>query len=103
MYKYCKEYQVMEGEPHLGKQTECELVEDEGEGLEILLTYMVDNQECPETFNAEDEFNGEDIELQTSTYLTNDQIDMLNDMFMVTSEWDEDMLRFLIEYREGRR
>jgi len=100
MYITEKEFPVMDGEPQLGKQTEFELVEDEGEGLDILITYMADQQEVPTTFNAEDEFNGEDIELNTCDYLDSKYIDSLNAMFMDNNDWTEEQLTFLINLWE---
>ena len=96
MYITAKEYPVMEGEPQLGKQTERELHQDDGEGLALLITYMADQQEVPTTFTAIDEFSEEDIELKTSDYLDNKYIDMLNAMFMDNNDWTEEQLTFLI-------
>jgi len=84
-------------EPQLGSITEPELIQDEGEGLDLLIDDMVSNQEVPTTFYAIDDYTDEDIELQTSDYLDDAQIDMLNAMFMDSCMWDEDVLRYIIE------
>ncbi len=84
-------------EPQLGSLDESELIEDEGEGLAILITYMADQQEVPTTFSAIDEFGDEDIELQMSDYLDSNYIDMLNAMFMDNNDWTEEQLTFLID------
>ncbi len=83
-------------EPQLGSQLEEEFFEEEGEGLGILITYMADQQEVPTTFTAIDDYSDEDIELQTSDYLCNNYIDMLNAMFMDNNDWTEEQLTFLI-------
>lgn len=100
MYITEKEYPVMDGEPQLGKQIERELHEDEGEGLDILIAYMADQQEVPTTFTAIDEFSDEDIELKTCDYLDNKYIDSLNAMFMDNNDWTEEQLTFLINLWE---
>ncbi len=100
MYITEKEFPVMDNEPQLGKQIERELHQDEGEGLDILITYMADQQEVPTTFSAIDEYSEEDIELTTSDYLCNNYIDMLNAMFMDNNDWTEEQLTFLINLWE---
>ena len=87
-------------EPQLGAQLEEEFYEDEGEGLELLITYMADQQEVPTTFTAIDEFSDEDIELKTCDYLDNKYIDSLNAMFMDNNDWTEEQLTFLINLWE---
>ncbi len=90
-------YPVMDGEPHLGTVVETELMEDEGEGLAILITYMADQQEVPRTFIAIDDYSDESIELIINDYLDNSQIAILEGAFIHDSEWTETQLYFLIE------
>lgn len=85
------------GTPSLGTITELELMEEDGEGLNLLIEHMEENQECPETFTAIDDVSELEIELETSNYLNNAQIDELNEMFMADNEWTEDQLKYTIE------
>jgi len=87
---------VMHDEPHLGNMTEHELMEDEGEALELLLTYMADQQEVPTSFYAIDDYSDEDIDLKTIDYLTDAQITNLKAAFELTDGWDEDSLRVIL-------
>jgi len=99
MYMECKKVPVMAGEPHLGTMNECELIEDDGEALGLLIEYMVEGQSCNETFTVIDDYTDEVLTLNTSDYLDNRDIDMLNEMFIASDDWDEDMITFLIQYR----
>ncbi len=86
----------MDGEPQLGFQYERELMEEEGEALNLLITYMADQQEVPTTFTAIDDYSNDDIELETSDYLDNTEIDILNAMFCETDDWTEEQIRFVL-------
>ena len=90
---------IYPNEPEKGKlPDEVELVENPGEGLDILMNYMEEYQECPETFPAFDDVTGEeDIELKTSNYLTDKQIDMYNDMFIECDNWEYQHLKYLLD------
>jgi len=97
MYLKSTTYQTMEGEPHLGTQTETEIIEEEGEALALLITYMADQQEVPTTFTAIDDYSDDDLELEMTDYLDNNEIDILNAMFIETDEWTEQQIIFVLE------
>jgi len=75
---------------------DSELLEEEGEALALLITYMADQQEVPTSFTAIDDYSDDDIELETAIYLSNAQIDKLNEAFIHTDEWTEEQLEYLL-------
>ncbi len=96
-------HQVMEGEPQLGTQEETELMEEDGEALGNLLQTLEDDQECPDTFIVIDDNTEEDIQLTTSDYITGEQIDMLNEMFMADNNWDIVQIEFMLDQLQLRK
>ena len=84
-------------EPQLGSITDTELIAEQDEGMSALLDYLEDNQECPEIFTVIDDYADEDIELQTSDFLSSKQIDMLNDMFMADNDWDKIQIEYILD------
>ena len=84
-------------EPQLGTQVITELMEDDNEGIELLLEFMSDNQGVPTTFYAIDEFLDEDIELKTSDYLTSKQIDFLNALFIECDGWALEQIKAILK------
>ncbi len=79
------EWVVGPDEPHLGKKKECELIEEDGEGLGLILALIVDEGMIPEVFYAKDNRTEDDIELKTCDYLDGTFIAWYNNK----SEFDE--------------
>ncbi len=80
MYVQHTKYKTMAGEPHLGYQVESELIEDKGEGLELLIDFLVDEGYMPNTFYVMDDMTEQlDIELEARDYLEAEDIEMLSE------------------------
>lgn len=74
-----------------------ELIGTDEEALDILIEHMEYMQECPEVFSAIDDYTDDEIELKTSDYLSDKQIDLLNDLFIASNEWTEEQIRLVLE------
>ncbi len=84
MWRQCTSYNVMPGEPALGKMTECELMIDREEVIEILADDMVTDGYIGPCFRGMDDYSEEDIEIETSEWLSDKDVSSLN-------EWMEEL------------
>jgi len=75
-------------EPQLGYLTEHELFEEVGEGRQLIIVDMVYNQEVPVSIGIHDDVTNEEIELFTSNYFTDKEIEIINKLFEGI-EWTE--------------
>ena len=72
----------MEGEPHLGKIEECDLISKEYEIEDFIIGQLFDDETytaCWE-FYATDDYTDDDIELDASEYMDTDEIGLYLDM-----------------------
>jgi len=76
----CKKYQVMSGEPHLGKIEECELIADKYEVEDMIIDQLYDDCDYPSDwkFYFPDENTGYDITVNAKDYI---DIEMVEGFF----------------------
>jgi len=80
MYMECTKYLVMEGEPHLGKIEECELIADDYEIEDMIIEQLYDDCDYPSDwkFYFPDENTGYDIEIDSKDYI---DVEMVQEYF----------------------
>ena len=66
-----KKYDVMDGEPHLGKIEECELKANKYEVEDLIIDQLFDDETCPAgmIFFFTDDYTDYDIEIDGSDYI----------------------------------
>ena len=72
----------MEGEPHLGKIEECELISEKYEIEDFIIGQLFDDETYPAgwKFYATDDCTDDDIELDASDYMDTDEIGLYLDL-----------------------
>ena len=94
------EYPVMDGEPQLGTITETELMGEREEAIDALCEYIEDNQELPEVFTVIDDITEFEIDLRVKDYLSNHQINTINELLMEDNEWTTHQIKVIIDYHD---
>ena len=71
MYMECKKYNVMDGEPHLGKIEECDLKANKYEVEDLIIDQLFDDETYPSgmIFFFTDDYTDYDIEIDGSDYI----------------------------------
>jgi predicted house-cleaning noncanonical NTP pyrophosphatase (MazG superfamily) len=83
MYIACQKYPTMPGEPHLGHVTECELIADQSEVLDLIAEAIEDSGEFPICVYGIDDYSDEQIELEVNDWVDDTLIEEMN-------QWLED-------------
>ena len=83
MYMDCRKYNVMDGEPQLGKIEECELIAGKYEIEDLIIDQLFDDETYPAgmMFFFTDDYNDLEIEINGEDYIDVEMVvDYLDDL-----------------------
>lgn len=88
MWIECTTYNVMDGEPHLGKVTECELMGDDA--IDYIVDYIMEMDEVPDIVVTIDDYSDEDIDLEVADFI---DIEAVRDYVDLCEQEGRDLVR----------